>query len=726
MILSIFWLHLLMLSTFETNMDQRFESVNFGYSTKNIPIPKQKDYLKCLISKAEKFMRNIRWRTFFFLNPDIQAEDKETYGFNSTKSPPYIPELKQFEDGMLDIVQNIEFLSTSKPFQNQLRKDRQNIRNDSNLFVAADKTTNFYKLEPDQYNNLLKQNITKDYKKAPKTSENTITLEDKYIASTLDISDRIDTTAKSQAFITLKDHKPNFQNKPTCRLINPCKSEIGKISKQILERINSKIINATKFNQWKNTDEVISWYKNLQNKKDYSFICFDICEFYPSISEDLLSKALDYASRYDNISDHERHIILHAKKAILYNSESPWCKRRNPGFDVTMGSFDGAETCELIGLYLLSQLQHLNINVGLYRDDGLAVCRATSRQIEITKKKICQIFSENNLHITVEANKKSVDFLDITLDLRSGTYEPFMKDNNTPLYVHKDSNHPPSIIRNIPEGINKRLSRISSNRAVFDRAKPVYQDALNRSGYNYELKYQEHQPKTKRKRTRTRKITWFNPPHSDNVKTNIGKKFFNLLDKSFPPSHQLHKLLNRNTVKISYSCMPNIHQIVSSHNKRLINKPEPNTNINENCNCKRDRQCPLNGNCLTSSVIYQAKVTRHDNQREETYVGLTENTFKSRFNGHTSSFRNEEHRKATTLSEYIWKLKDKNIQHSITWKILSRAKPYSTIRKTCNLCLEEKFFIIHRPHLSSLNKRNELTSACRHRKKHLLCNYSNR
>ena len=93
-----------------------------------------------------------------------------------------------------------------------------------------------------------------------------ITIADKKIASKLEISDRIDTTGENTAFITLKDHKPNFTNKPTCRLINPSKSEIGKISKQILERINAKIIQSTGFNQWKNTSEVIDWFDRVNNK----------------------------------------------------------------------------------------------------------------------------------------------------------------------------------------------------------------------------------------------------------------------------------------------------------------------------------------------------------------------------------------------------------------------------------------------------------------------------
>ncbi|KAJ8037403.1 hypothetical protein HOLleu_18211 [Holothuria leucospilota] len=148
---------------------------------------------------------------------------------------------------------------------------------------------------------------------------------------------------------------------------------------------------------------------------------------------------------------------------MLFNAETPWCKHTESLFDVTMGSFNGAETCELVGLYLLSQLQHINMNVGLYRDDGLAVCKATPRQTENIKKEICKIFTNNKLKIEIGTNKKIVNFLDITLDLRTSTYKPYVKPN-IPLYVHKQSNHPPLIIKNIPESINRRLSNISSDK----------------------------------------------------------------------------------------------------------------------------------------------------------------------------------------------------------------------------------------------------------------------
>ena len=165
---------------------------------------------------------------------------------------------------------------------------------------------------------------------------------------------------------------------------------------------------------------------------------------------------------------------------------------------------------------MLSQLQELGINVGLYRDDGLAICNKSPREIEQIKKKMCSIFTTNNLRITIEANLKSVDFLDITIDLRTGIHKPYMKPNNSPLYVHKDSNHPPSIVKNIPESINRRLSTISSDKTSFDQSAPEYQTALNNSGYKYKLNY--NPPETTNnstpnpKHSRKRNVTWFNPP----------------------------------------------------------------------------------------------------------------------------------------------------------------------------------------------------------------------
>ena len=82
----------------------------------------------------------------------------------------------------------------------------------------------------------------------------------------------------------------------------------------------------------------------------------------------------------------------------------------------------------------------------------------------------------------------------------------------------------------------------------------------------------------------------------------------------------------------------------------------------------------------------------------------------------------EKHGNSTKLSKHIWTLKDNNIEHFIFWCILSSHSPYNSSSKRCNLCLKEKFLIICRPELSTLNKRNELVSSCRHRNKALLRN----
>ena len=94
--------------------------------------------------------------------------------------------------------------------------------------------------------------------------------------------------------------------------------------------------------------------------------------------------------------------------------------------------------------------------------------------------------------------------------------------------------------------------------------------------------------------------------------------------------------------------------------------------------------------------------------------------FKTRYRNHLSSFKDPKKKNATELSKHIWRLKENNIEFTITWEIVARAKPYSNSNKKCNLCTTEKYFILCEPHRSSLNKRNELTSTCRHANAYLL------
>ena len=164
--------------------------------------------------------------------------------------------------------------------------------------------------------------------------------------------------------------------------------------------------------------------------------------------------------------------------------------------------------------------------------------------------------------------------------------------------------------------------------------------------------------------------------------------------------------------------MSNVKQTIGAHNSALLK--DDNSNTARECNCRIKSECPLNGKCLVKSIIYQASVSTSDNKPEQCYVGLTDNTFKTRYNNHTASFRQASKRSSTELSKYIWDLKEKNIEYSIKWNILKRASSYNTTSKRCNLCIWEKYFIICKPQLSTLNKRNELLSSCRHASRFLL------
>ena len=144
------------------------------------------------------------------------------------------------------------------------------------MFVPADKTTNIYKISVDEYKKLLKDNITSKYKQAPDQTMKSINAEAKSIATKLRLDERIERFPKREVFINIKDHKPNFPNNIKCRLINPAKSEIGKITKTLLDQINSAVRSKSNLNQWRNTKETIDWFTEIPQKHTCRFLKFDI------------------------------------------------------------------------------------------------------------------------------------------------------------------------------------------------------------------------------------------------------------------------------------------------------------------------------------------------------------------------------------------------------------------------------------------------------------------
>ena len=183
--------------------------------------------------------------------------------------------------------------------------------------------------------------------------------------------------------------------------------------------------------------------------------------------------------------------------------------------------------------------------------------------------------------------KKIVNYLDVTLNLNDGSYRPYKKPNEETNYIHVNSDHPPSILKQLPKSIEKRLSSLSSSKEIFEETAPYFEQHLSNSQTSQtskeKLNYRDPTPQnliTKRKRQRN--ILWFNPPYSKTVRTKIGKFFLQLIKKHFPKEHKFHKIFNRNTLKLSYSCMPNIKTKINAHNREILrNTPSkiPNTVI---------------------------------------------------------------------------------------------------------------------------------------------------
>ena len=414
---------------------------------------------------------------------------------------------------------------------------------------------------------------------------------------------------------------------------------------------------------------------------------------------------------------------MHARKSLLYKDGEPWIKKNTGLFDVTMGAYDGAEVCELVGMFILSQLSNYcsKAFIGLYRDDGLAVLKNESGpNAEKTKKEFQKIFNEHCLKIEIKCNLKVVDYLDVTLNLNDGSYKPYRKENDDTLYVNAKSNHPPNIIKQLPLSIEKRLQTLSSSKEVFDEAAKHYQQALNKCGYSHVLQFKKHDAihETSKRRNRKRKVIWFNPPYSKSVETNVAKYFLNLIDKHFPPHNKLRKLFNRNNLKVSYSSTRNIKASLSAHNKAVLAQ-KPNRNQKSGCNCRNSANCPLDGNCLSENTLYAALITSDlPEYGTKKYVGISAPPFKERYGNHKCSFNNRDYSKCIIAKE-VWHIKDQGGKENIEWQILGHAPAYTPAAKKCSLCISEKLYIAEN-HTKLINKRDELISKCRHRNKYII------
>ena len=218
------------------------------------------------------------------------------------------------------------------------------IKNTKTTLTFADNTSNLYTVPKEQYEKLVNNAITTSYKKISKKAQDEINSQGK--KHTEEQVKRMFVNGKQNCFITLKDHKLGFQNNSTVRL--------GRISKTIFNKINVNLRNSLRLIQWKNT-QVIDWFKGIDNKQHYKFM-FNIKNFYPSVSKELLTDALTFAKTIINLNNHDKKIIYHSCISLIFNQEQIWMKEGSDLFDVSMGSCNGVEVSELIGTFLLNLL----------------------------------------------------------------------------------------------------------------------------------------------------------------------------------------------------------------------------------------------------------------------------------------------------------------------------------------------------------------------------------
>ena len=175
-------------------------------------------------------------------------------------------------------------------------------------------------------------------------------------------------------------------------------------------------------------------------------------------------------------------------------------------------------------------------------------------------------------------------------------------------------------------------------------------------------------------------------------------------------------MFNRNTIKVSYSCTPNIKTEIHKHSKNTlfkIQQKHPDT----------QKQCPLNGQCLTESLVYQANITANiPGYKEKVYLGVSETTFKVRYGNHKKSFIKQRHKNNTELSKEYWKVKQQKGIPRIKWKVLRECYVCNRIKRQSILCLNEKYEIACYKGGNLLNKRPEILGTCRHRNKYKLKN----
>ena len=722
--------------------------LNLNYSEKNIGYHSEGLIKRNLVNRSTDLFHRMRWKLWHARNPDPNREKKERFGFRTTEPGPWSEELEEFESELLDVVKNVKFRKPKRTkLGDTMKKDLDRIKNSPNVFVHGDKSRKIYEVNKEKYTKDLEDKIHTMYKKVDRNVVDATNLEAKKITERYEIADRVDQMTEDSPFYTMKDHKPGFPQRVELRLINPSKTNVGSISKRLLDRVHAEVMKKTKLNQASSTKDVIKWFEGIENKSEYKFLKLDIKDYYPSISEEMLADTLMWAKEFTPISKEQEEAFFHCRKTYLFHKGEVWAKKKNEDFEVSQGGLDSCEIANICGLRIMDRVSSLipKKQAIIYRDDLIAVVRTTGRGCDNMIKVLHRKFEEwFKLKITCEGNIQIADFLDVSMNLEDGSYRPFRKNDDIPVFISNESNHAPHVKKSLSNMISRRVSDLSSSEEIFNQVAPTYNAGLKNAGFDEEIEYIERDNQAgNRKRVRKRKVIFFNPPWSDQLRTNIGKKFLEIVDRCFPADSDIGKIFNRQNLKVSYSNLPNVKRIIKGHNQKVLNPGQELTE--KGCNCRVDRanansqsnNCVMEGSkCLTENLVYRGDLeftmpnprNGQDEPKHCVYLGISKNSFKSRYGTHKSSFTHYDQRTSTRLAGKVWKLKEKNIPYRLKFSIVKQYPAYRKESKKCVLCIAERTHILfydvendnQDQQTELLNKRSELMSKCRHRASHLL------
>ena len=166
-------------------------------------------------------IKRMRWKAIQFSDNEDNDRKTEWYGLKSLSSPRPVKELTPFENELISLVKTIKFRKVRNHFQDQLKQDLKRMKASNKTMTFADKTTNIYRLTREEYEKILNDSIATTYKKASNNIKKNINTAGKQVLRSNKVLKRMQTNGENNCFISLKDHKENFQNNSTARLINP-------------------------------------------------------------------------------------------------------------------------------------------------------------------------------------------------------------------------------------------------------------------------------------------------------------------------------------------------------------------------------------------------------------------------------------------------------------------------------------------------------------------------